>query len=145
VLAGDARTIARVQGLQQCGPGWVSHILQTLVVALWTDPAIHEQIARATATYAERRKTFLEQLERVGVRALGASGLNVWVPVPEEAAVTGALLQRGWVVAPGAPYRLAGSEPAIRITIATLREDEAGRLAGDLAEVLAPASASRSG
>lgn len=145
VLAGDARTIARVQGLQQCGPGWVSHILQTLVVALWTDPAIHEQIARATATYAERRKTLLEQLERVGVRALGASGLNVWVPVPEEAAVTGALLQRGWVVAPGAPYRLAGSEPAIRITIATLREDEAGRLAGDLAEVLAPASASRSG
>jgi DNA-binding transcriptional MocR family regulator len=145
ILTGDPLTVARVQGRQQCGPGWVSHILQTLVVALWTDPAIHEQIARATATYAERRKTFLEQLERVGVRALGASGLNVWVPVPEEAAVTGALLQRGWVVAPGAPYRLAGSEPAIRITIATLREDEAGRLAGDLAEVLAPASASRSG
>jgi DNA-binding transcriptional MocR family regulator len=145
VLAGDPRTVARVQGRQQCGPGWVSHILQTLVVDLWTDRSVGELVTRAALTYAERRERFLACLERVGVRALGASGLNVWVPVAEETSVAGGLLQRGWVVAPGAPYRLPGTPPAIRVTIATLSEPEAACLARDLAEVVAPARASRSG
>jgi hypothetical protein len=79
------------------------------------------------------------------VHARGASGLNVWVPVDDEAATVGALMQRGWVVASGAPYRLAGSPPGIRVTTATLTEAEAARLALDLAEVLAPAGYSRSG
>ena len=146
MLTGDARTIARVQGRQQCGPGWVSHILQTLVLALWSDPR------RAGARRARRRRVLRAAsaaagaaLERSGVRAHGASGLNVWVPVPDEAGAVGALLQRGWVVAPGAPYRLAGAPAGIRVTTATLAADEAERLAADLAEVLEPAARSRSG
>jgi DNA-binding transcriptional MocR family regulator len=134
-----------VQGRQQCGPGWVSHILQTLVLNLWTDPAVERQVARASATYGSRRTLLLECLRRHGVPAHGASGLNVWVPVPDEAGAVGALLQRGWVLASGAPHRLAGSAPAVRVTTATLREREAERLAADLAEVLAPGGASRSG
>jgi DNA-binding transcriptional MocR family regulator len=145
VLSGDAETVARVQGRQQCGPGWVSHILQALVLALWRDPVVERQIAAAGALYAARRRRLLEALARRGVAAHGASGLNVWVPVSEETAVVGALLQRGWVVAPGAPYRLADSSPAIRVTSATLLEPEAERLAGDIATVLAGAGASRSG
>lgn len=145
VLAGDAHTIARVQGRQQCGPGWVSHILQALVLALWSDPAVHELVARASATYAQRREHLLACLAGEGVRAHGASGLNVWIPVPEEARAVGALMQRGWVVAPGAAYRLPGAAPGIRVTTATLTEDEAARLAGDVADVLAPALAGRSG
>jgi DNA-binding transcriptional MocR family regulator len=145
VLAGDARTIARVQGRQQCGPGWVSHLLQTLVLALWSDPAVHELVARASTTYTRRRERLLECLAGEEVPARGASGLNVWIPVPEEAAVIGALMQRGWVLAPGAPYRLRGGEPGVRVTTATLTEDEAARLANDVAEVLAPSAFSRSG
>jgi DNA-binding transcriptional MocR family regulator len=145
VLAGDPQTVARVQGLQQCGPGWVSHILQALVLSLWSDPTVQELVADAAVAYSQRRERFLARLDGLGVRALGASGLNVWVPVQEETAVVGALLGRGWVVAPGAPYRLTGSSPAIRVTIATLSEPETVRLAGDLAEVLAPARSSRSG
>jgi DNA-binding transcriptional MocR family regulator len=145
VLAGDPRTLARVQGRQQCGPGWVSHILQRLVFSLWTDPAVEALVGRAAQTYARRRKRFLERLGDRGVRATGASGLNVWVPVGDETGVVGALLQRGWVVAPGTPYRLLDSPPAIRVTISTLRERDAGRLAGDLADILAQAGSSRSG
>jgi DNA-binding transcriptional MocR family regulator len=145
VLVGDPQTLARVQGSQRCGPGWVSHILQRLVLELWRDTAVQELVVRAGATYSERRERLLEHLDRLGLKAVGASGLNVWVAVEDESAVVGALLQRGWVVAPGAAYRLAGSPPAIRVTIATLSAEEAGRLAADLAAVLAPARVSRSG
>jgi DNA-binding transcriptional MocR family regulator len=145
LLAGDEQTISRVQGRQQCGPGWVSHILQALVAKLWTDPQVEEQVARAEQTYTCRRARLLEALAREGIEAHGASGLNVWVPVEEEAAVIGALLQRGWVLAPGAAYRLSGSEPGVRATISTLGESEAERLAADLADVLTPIGSSRSG
>ncbi len=145
VLAGDAQTIARVQGRQQCGPGWVSHILQALVLKLWTDARVGAQVAQAERTYARRRARLLAALERQGVRAHGVSGLNVWIPVSDEAGVIGALLQRGWVLAPGAPHRLAGSAPAVRATTATLTEPEAARLAGDLSDVLSPVGFSRSG
>lgn len=145
VLAGDRQTLARVEGRQQCGPGWVSHILQRLVLGLWRDPHVAELTAHAAATYAARRESLLGALARAGVQAWARSGLNVWVPVEDETGVVGALSERGWVVAPGAPYRLAASGPAIRITIATLAEAEAGRLACDLAEICTPARAARAG
>jgi DNA-binding transcriptional MocR family regulator len=145
VLAGDPHTIARVSGRQQCGPGWVSHILQTLVLQLLRDPDVIALVARASATYAERRERLLACLDAEGVSAYGACGLNAWIPVQDEAGTVSALMQRGWVLAPGAPYRLAGAAPGVRVTTATLSEDEAPRLAHDLAEVLAPSHFSRSG
>jgi aspartate/methionine/tyrosine aminotransferase len=123
----------------------VSHILQRLVLSLWTDPATLALIDRASVTYAERREGFLHRLHDRGVQASGASGLNVWIPVGDETGAMGALLQRGWVVAPGGPFRLSGAPPAIRVTTATLREPDARRLAGDLADVLSQTGASRSG
>jgi DNA-binding transcriptional MocR family regulator len=137
-LAGDAETVARVQGAQQRGPGWVSFILQSLVLTLWRDPAVTRATVAAAATYASRRQALLDHLRGRGVSAHGSCGLDVWVPVAEEAAAVAALLQRGWAVAPGAPYRLAASAGGIRITTATLRAPEAEQLAGDIAEVLAP-------
>jgi len=145
ILVGDPLTVARVQGRQQCGPGWESHILQRLVLDLWSDPAVTALVERAGATYARRRERFLRRLAARGIRASGASGLNVWIPVFDEAATAGALLGRGWVVAPGAAYRLPGSAPAIRITIATLGDAECDRLADDLAELLDVAGSTRSG
>ncbi|HEX3511804.1 MAG TPA: aminotransferase class I/II-fold pyridoxal phosphate-dependent enzyme [Solirubrobacteraceae bacterium] len=145
VLAGDEHTLARVQGRQQCGPGWVSHILQSLVVELWSERGHAALLAAASAAYAARREGLLGRLAERGVGAHGRSGLNVWVPVADEAGVMGALLARGWVVAPGAPYRLGGEPTAVRVTIATLDEGAAERLAGDLAEVTAPRVWARSG
>jgi len=103
------------------------------------------QVAGAREAYRERRERFLAALADRGLEARGASGLNVWVAVAEEATAAGALLHRGWVLAPGAPYRLPGSTPALRVTIATLAGAEAERLADDLAAVLAPARLARSG
>ena len=145
VLAGDRQTIARVQGRQQCGPGWVSHILQRLVLELWRDPTVVALVQRARLAYASRREHLLRALADRSIHATGASGLNVWVPVQDETATVGALLQRGWVLAAGAPFRLTGGPGAVRVTIAALQEAESARLADDLADALAAAPASRAG
>ena len=145
VLVGDARTVASVRGRQQCGPGWVSHVLQSLVLGLWQDPDVERLERRAAALYVERREGLLGRLAARGVSAHGASGLNVWIPVGEESAVVAAMLQRGWVLAPGGPHRLPGSTPAVRVTTATLLPDEAEQLTEDLTAVLDPSGAVRDG
>jgi DNA-binding transcriptional MocR family regulator len=135
ILCGDEQTVARVQAVQRCGPGWVSHILQRLVHALWLDPEVRALTVRAGELYRRRRRALLSELQAHGVAASGRSGLNVWIPVDEEAAVVAALLQRGWAVAPGAPYRLGTSAPAIRVTTSALDSKDAGAFAaafGDL-------------
>ena len=54
-----------------------------------------------------------------GVAAFGRSGMNVWVPVPDEDSAAAALLEAGFAVSTGARYRIR-SAPALRITTATL-------------------------
>ncbi len=134
LLASDARTHARVEGRQTLGIRWVSHILQRLVAALWRD----RTPARAGRVYTERRQALLRALADRGIRAHGASGLNVWIPVSEESATVQALLHAGWAVRAGERYRIA-SAPAIRVTIATLEPKDAVKFADDLARVITPA------
>jgi DNA-binding transcriptional MocR family regulator len=145
VLTGDPTTLGRVRSRQLCGPGWVSHVLQRLVLELWSDAAVETLVTRAGTLYAQRRSALIASLARRGVAARGASGLNVWIEVGDEAAVTAALLQRGWAVAAGARYRLAAGAPAVRVTTAALTGDRCERFAEDLAGVLAPVPYSRAG
>jgi len=132
VLAGDAGTVSRVEARQLLGTGWVSHILQQLVVALWQDPATEALEERAARLYAERRQSLLDALAGRGLEAHGRSGLNVWVPVPDEAAAVARLLEAGWAVNPGETYRHR-SGPAVRITTSTLEPAEAPAVAAALA------------
>ena len=136
VMAGDALTVARVEGRQRLGTGWVSHLLQELVVTLWRDPGTPALVARAAAAYSERRRALVDALAAHGLPAQGRSGLNVWVPVVEEATMVQGLLARGWSVRAGERYRIR-TPPAIRVTIATLLPDEAAPLAADVAELSA--------
>ncbi|MFJ6789000.1 aminotransferase class I/II-fold pyridoxal phosphate-dependent enzyme [Streptomyces angustmyceticus] len=121
VLTGDALTIDRVRGRQGLGPGWVSHLLQDTVVHLWRTTAVHPEAV--AAAYGRRRDGLIRALEERGVRARGRSGMNVWVPVPDETGAVARLLHSGWAVAPGARFRMA-SPPGIRITVSALSDDD---------------------
>lgn len=134
VMAGDETTIGRVEGLQALGPGWVSHVLQAAVVAIVRDPAFEATIARASETYAGRRRALLDALAERGVDAHGRSGLNVWVAVREEAPVIRALFDAGWIAQAGERFRIA-APPGVRVTIATLEESEAAEVAEVIARV----------
>jgi DNA-binding transcriptional MocR family regulator len=137
VLAGDRETVAHVDARQRIGFRWVSHLLQQVVVALWTDRRLPALLRRAASTYTARRRALLEALAARGIEARGRSGLNVWAPVPEEAPVAQGLLAARWAVAAGERFRIA-SGPAIRITTATLDPADAPRVADALASCLAP-------
>ena len=140
VMASDAITAARVQRRQALGVRWVSHLLQTLTLALWSDPSSGRRLARAADVYRQRRMALIDALAGQHIHAHGQSGFNVWVPVRAEAAAVSGLAARGWVVAAGERFRLR-TAPAIRITTSALAPDEALRFAADLAAVIRPAAA----
>ncbi|MER5941130.1 aminotransferase class I/II-fold pyridoxal phosphate-dependent enzyme [Streptomyces sp. NPDC001928] len=135
VLTGDEVTVDRVRGRQRLGAGWVSRLVQRAVVRLWTDGAVDP--AAVAATYGRRRALLIEALAERGIAAHGISGLNVWVPVPDETGAVARLLHAGWAVAPGARFRTS-APPGIRITTATLTEAEAGPLANAVAMAVGP-------
>jgi DNA-binding transcriptional MocR family regulator len=142
VLAGDPDTINRVRGRQLVGPGWVSMLLQQAAATLWSDPKVVRGLEKTTATYSERRERFVAALAEQGIEAEAPTGLNVWIPVPDETSVVQALLAEGWAVMPGAPFRLQ-ADPAIRVTVSTLMPEEAVPLADAVAQALRPSGRTR--
>lgn len=141
-LTGDPRTVDRVLGRYRLGPGWVSHLLQHAVAHLWRTGAV--DTAAVSAAYAARRDTLVRALADRGVIAHGRSGMNVWVPVPDETGAVSALLQAGWAVAPGARFRL-DSPPGIRITVSPVAAGEVPALADAVAAAVRPHRAGRFG
>ncbi|WP_435216980.1 aminotransferase class I/II-fold pyridoxal phosphate-dependent enzyme [Streptomyces sp. bgisy034] len=134
-LTGDELTVDRVRGRQRLGAGWVSRLMQRAVVRLWSDGAVDP--AAVAATYAARRDLLIRALAGHGVQAHGRSGLNVWIPVPDETGAVARLLHAGWAVAPGARFRTS-SPPGIRVTTSTLTETEAAPLAAAVATAVGP-------
>jgi DNA-binding transcriptional MocR family regulator len=144
VLAADDTTVARVEGRRQVGAGWVSYLLQRLVIALWSDASVAAGCQGAAEIYRDRRLALIDALAGRGVAAHGGSGLNVWIPVPEEQPVVAGLLAAGWAVTAGERFRRR-SRPAVRITTATLTTVEAGAVAAEVARALAAAHSTRLG
>jgi DNA-binding transcriptional MocR family regulator len=142
VAAADAETADRLRREQWLADGWISGYLQRAAAAALASRSVRSLMTRARKTYAARRSGLLRALAARGVEAQGASGLNVWVPVADEAAAMRGLLERGWCVRAGARYRLR-SAPAIRITIARLLPDQTDRLADDVLAVLGPGPGGR--
>ncbi|NGO69416.1 aminotransferase class I/II-fold pyridoxal phosphate-dependent enzyme [Streptomyces boncukensis] len=142
LLAGDRLTVDRVRGRQRLGPGWVSHLLQHAVAHLWeSGTVVPGRVARA---YGRRREALLGALAERGVEGRGRSGMNVWLPVPDETGAVARLLHQGWAVAPGARYRLA-SPPGLRVTVSTLGPADTAPLADALTAAARPARARRDG
>jgi DNA-binding transcriptional MocR family regulator len=140
VLASDALTAGRVRRSQTLGIRWVSHLLQALTLALWSDPSSGRRLARAADVYRHRREALIDALAAHDIAARARSGFNVWVPVREETSVVAGLMARGWAVAAGERFR-SRSAPAIRVTTSALEPADARRFAADVAAVARPSAA----
>jgi DNA-binding transcriptional MocR family regulator len=135
VLAGDRRTVERVHGRLRLGPGWVSHLLQDLAVGLWSDDSAARRVLEAEKQYTGNRTRLCDALAERGVAAHGRSGLNVWIPVPDETTAITRLLNVGWAAAPGTRFRIRTS-PGVRVTVADLSAHEIDPLADAIAEAV---------
>ena len=135
LLAGDRRTVERVHGRLRLGPGWVSHLLQDLAVSLWRDNVATRLVHKAEAGYTRNRSLLCAALADRGVTSHGRSGLNVWVPVPDETVAITRLLSAGWAAAPGTRFRI-GTPPGMRITVANVVAGEIDPLADAVAEAV---------
>lgn len=135
VLTGDALTVDRVTGRQQLGPGWVSRLLQRAVVHLWMSGAVDAAVI--ARSYGERRDALIGALDARGVPAYGRTGMNVWVPVSDETGAVARLLHSGWVVAPGARFRVE-SPQGMRLTVSPLAAADIVPLADAVAAAVGP-------
>ena len=142
VMASDPETAERLGLRLSPGTTWVSHLLQRLTLALAGDPGVVRQIAHAGRHYAERNEAFAARLRAHGIEASSGDGLNLWVPLPVAArAVAKRLQRRGWRVRKGDEFTLEGETARrhLRLTVHDLDDDEAERLAADLAASISAA------
>ncbi len=135
VMTGDEATMTRVMDRMIVCERWVSHILQRTAYALLSDVGVRRQLREACRTYGERRRALVDALNAAKIAAVCRSGFNVWLNVAEETPVVQGLLGEGWAVSAGERFRIQ-SEPAIRVTVATLRPEEATAFAEALSRVL---------
>jgi DNA-binding transcriptional MocR family regulator len=112
-------------------------MLQRLLLRLWFDDAVAATIAAAADSYRHRRLALRDALSQRGLRAHGRTGINVWVPVPDETRAVGALRDAGYAVAPGSLHRIA-TPPGIRITVSPLAAADIGPLADAVAAAVHP-------
>jgi DNA-binding transcriptional MocR family regulator len=139
VLAGDEATVARVAGRMRLGGGWVSTILQRLVVELWRDETVAAAVSRARSSYETRREGLVAALRSRGLAVHGRTGINVWIPVPDETAAVARLRDEGYAVAPGSLHRIA-APPAVRVTVSALDLSHVEPLADAVARAASPAA-----
>jgi DNA-binding transcriptional MocR family regulator len=140
LVAGDPATIARLEGRLRLGSRGVSTLLQQLVLELWRDERVSATVARGRSAYGQRRSALVAGLARRGVPAHGRTGINVWIPVPDEAGALAALRDLGYAVAPGSLFRLA-APPGLRISIGALGMSDVDRVADAVATAVASPAA----
>lgn len=123
-MSGPSDIISDVHHVRQLGQGWSSRLLQRVLAHLLVDDAGCDEVTAARNEYADRRGRFVAELAREGVTVGGTDGLNVWVPVHDEAAATVRLAACGIGVAPGTPFNVLPGEGAhVRVTVGLLRTD----------------------
>lgn len=139
VVAGDEKTISRVVGRMRLGTGWVSTVLQRLLVCLWLDEEVTALVRLAAAGYARRRGALRDAFRERGLAVEGATGINAWVRVPDETRAISLLRDAGYAVAPGSLFRI-NTPPGVRITVSPLDENAIPALADAMALAARPAA-----
>lgn len=117
-VSGPADLLGELTARRQLGQGWSSRLLQRILLFLLTDERAAAQVAKAREEYARRRRRAVQRLVEDGVAVAGTDGINIWVPVVDEAAALVRLASQGIGVAPGTPFVVLPEQTGhVRVTI----------------------------
>jgi DNA-binding transcriptional MocR family regulator len=123
-VGGAVEPITLVEHRRMLGPSWTSRLLQKVLFTMLNSPATEASVRAASAVYAERRSAVVGGLAARGVHVGGDHGLNIWMPVREEATAVPMLAAHGIGVARGRPFTLnAHGQEFIRVTTSALDDD----------------------
>lgn len=123
-VSGPTSRIAALTERRLLGQGWTSRLLQAVLVQLLRDERAVQDVVRAREEYARRRKAVVDGLAAAGITVAGSDGLNIWLPVQDEAAALVHLAGRGIAAAAGSPFHVLPDDRAhLRITTGLMRED----------------------
>lgn len=132
-VSGPTPLIDNMMARRQLGQGWSSRLLQRILLSLLTDEGSRTEVQQAQREYARRRAALVDALARRGVTVGGTDGINIWVPVQDEAAALVRLASQGIGVTPGSPFAVLPDMPGhIRVTsglVATDHDALADRIA----------------
>lgn len=135
VVVGPSELVDRLVGLRSYDSGWTSRIVQEAAAFLLTDEETSSALARAGATYAQRREDLSEALRARGFTPHGRDGMALWVPVEDEYSAVAMFAASGIVVQPGRPaFFRPPVQGYIRLSAGTLTEGY-----DDIADTLATA------
>ena len=134
-IGGPAAVLDDLVRRRTLGPAWTSRLIQQILLVMLQDAEIEATVARAASAYATRRATLEHELARGGVDITPGAGLNLWVPVEDEQRAVVALAAHGVGVAPGAPFRVAGNDHHIRVSLGTLPDERVESVAATIAAV----------
>jgi DNA-binding transcriptional MocR family regulator len=132
-VSGPTPLIDNMLARRQLGQGWSSRLLQRILLSLLTDEGSRAEVQQAQREYARRRAALVDALAQRGVTVGGTDGINIWVPVQDEAAALVRLASQGIGVTPGSPFAVLPHMPGhIRVTsglVATDHDALADRIA----------------
>jgi DNA-binding transcriptional MocR family regulator len=135
-ISGPTALMEGVHERRLLGQGWTSRLLQAILLDLLHRDESRQQIERARATYARRRRAICAALADRGMVVIGKDGLNLWLPVRDETSALLFLASRGIGAAAGSPFATRdGNEPHLRVTTGLIEEG-----VDELADVLVRAA-----
>jgi DNA-binding transcriptional MocR family regulator len=139
-LGGPADLVSRLEDRRHLGQGWTSRLLQHLLLDLLTDLEAVAQVDHARREYGRRRTLVVGGLRRRGIDLPDGDGMNLWLPVRDEATAMVAMASHGIAVAAGSPFQVLPEQAAhVRVTVGMVA-DEHDRIAGLLVDAAGAAA-----
>ncbi len=123
ILSSSAIIVEQIQSYRAFSAGWTSRVLQGATAWLLRNPDSWKTMAKARATYQQRRDGLADALRARGVETRPGSGLCLWLPVASEPFATVTLAARNIAINPGRKFTLLPGDH-IRIATSTLLQDK---------------------
>jgi len=138
IVASDCETSAALRLRLNSGSQWVSHLLQDLVIACLNDDAFMASLTESRRHYRRQHEKLIAALARCGITHLTpGDGLNFWFPLEEPSQpVALRLAHAGWLVREGETFGIRTPSHGLRLSLATLSDEEINKLSSDLCQIL---------